>query len=529
VETFHFLERSDAPRVGELLIAALDIPRLPVQYAAADALIHRPAMHGHLELFKRLEHMPAEVVRLVHQSAPALDAAFRQALGKGDVQTRRTALRAVRLSEQYGQAATLLDLLTRPSLLDLDDIADTLRDLVNRLYDWWQAAIDRPPDAAAVSPVRQQFLAALDGALAELPKQARPEDVIEATLILGDPGHPAVKRVLWNGPAEYREQAAARMLDSRHPGVMRLVAESLNQTYPHPKVFEAIRRRSDPAFIAELLRAFARPRPQQRLQHLKQFEAIAWLEPSFEMLDSLPPALQPVLAGFVNATRLPHEIKSGVQEWLLRNGTPEGKQAATDSLPLVNEEVIQSVVREGLESDDAGVQAWATHQLRAHAIPEAFALLVERLDSPLDEVCHAAREELAGFNAARILAMVPEMAPDEALRAGQLLMKIDLQAAAAIRKELAHPSRQKRLKAANAVRKLGLQANFTSAFLAMLDDTDAIMRRCAADVLGTIPQPEAHRGLVRLLQDASPRVREAAAAAMTIWESSGGLAHREMY
>ena len=32
-------------------------------------------------------------------------------------QTRQSALRAVRMSDQYGQAATLLDLLTRPSLL----------------------------------------------------------------------------------------------------------------------------------------------------------------------------------------------------------------------------------------------------------------------------------------------------------------------------------------------------------------------------------------------------------------------------
>jgi hypothetical protein len=528
VETFHFLERSDAPKVGELLVLALDVPRMPIQFAAADALIHRHALHGHLELFARLDRLPAEVVRLVHQSGPALDAAFRQALSKGDLQTRQSTLRAVRLSEQYGQAGTLLDLLTRPSLLDLDDIAETLKHLVNRLYDWWQASIDRPPDAAAVQPVRMQFLSALDGALAELSKQARPDDVIDAVLILGDAGHPAVKRVLWNGPNDQRERVAGRMLDSRHPGILRLVAESLDQSYPHPKVFDAVRHRNDPEFIAALLRWFARQRTHKQ-HHLKQFDAIAWLEPPFELLDSIPPALQPALAGFVNATHLPFEIKTAVQEWLLRHGTPIGKQAATDSLPLVDEEVIQDVVREGLESEDAEVQAWATHQLRPHAIPEAFALLIERLDSPLVSVRDAAREELAGFHAMRVLTLSREMSPDEALRAGQLLIKIDLQAPTTVRRELAHPSRQRRLKTAAAVQKLGLASLFTSAFVAMTDDTDPIVRRCGAEVLATIPQPEAKRALRRLLDDASPRVRDVAAAALTTWKQIAQVAHHEPY
>jgi len=528
VETFHFLERSDAPRVGELLIAALDVPRLPIQFAAADALIRRPALHGHLELLARLDRLPVEVVRLVHQAGTVLDAAFRQALGKGDSQTRQQALHAVRLSEQYGQASTLLELLTRPALIELDDVAATLRYLVNRLYDWWQSSVDRPPDATAANPVRMQFLLALDQALGDLSRQARPDEVIDAVLILGDPGHPTVKRVLWNGPAEHRERAAQRLLDSRHPGILRLVAESLNQSYPHPKVFEAIRQRQDPEFVAALLQSFARGRTHQRLEHLRQIEFLAWLEPPFELLDNLPPALQPALAGFVNATRLPYEIKAGVQAWLLHNGTPQGKQAATDGLPLVDEEVIQDAVREGLESDDAEVQAWATHQLREHAIPGAFALLVSRLDSPLGSVQDAAREELAGFDAARVLALAPGLTHDEARRAGQLLMKVDLQAPATIRRALAHPSKQKRIKTAAAVQKLDLHATFTSAFVALTEDVDPILRRTGAEALGTILQSEAYRALQKLLDDASPRVRETAEAALGVWKHSGELARSSL-
>jgi HEAT repeat protein len=516
--TFSLLAGSDSPRVLDLLRAGLDVPRPAIQYAAAEAILRQSALAGKLELLARVEDLSDDIRKLMRQSSVRLDGAFRQALLQGDLDTRRIALRAVLATDQFAQLPQLLHLLMRPTLPDLDDIAETLRRLVDRLFDEWQNSREHHAPGASLEPVRTQAVLALDAALAEWSRLARPDDVLEAALILGDPQHSAVKRALWNGPAECRERAARRLHDSRHPGVMRLVAESLSQNYPHPQVFAALRDRDDPEFIAALLRSLERQRSPLRWQHLKQIDRFAWLQPPFEVLGALPPALQPTLVALVNAAALPRNIQRGVQEWLLRHGTPEGRQAATEGLPLVDEQVIQDVVRESLQSDDEEIQAWATTQLREHAIPEAFALLIERLDSPLESVREAARRELSGFNAPRVLALAPDLGPAEAQRAGQLLMKVDRDAATTIRRELAHPLRKKRIRAAHAVHRLGLHEQFASAFVALTDDSDALVRRTGAEVLATMTQPEARRALERLLDDPHSRVRDTARAALGIWD-----------
>lgn len=516
--TFAVLGSADDLRGGERLVTALDVPRAAIQVAAAEAILQRGAQQPRIELLARLEQLPEDVLQRVRQAGSRLDGTFRQMLGHGDLVTRRIALRALLLTEQYGQISQLLDLLGRATLPDLDDIADVFRKLIDRLYDDWQCRQGRAATASPILPARTLALAALDSALANWPHLARPDDVLEAALVLGDPECPAVKRALWQGAAECRDKAAQRLLESRHPGVMRLVADSLSQGYPHPKVFEAIRRRDDPEFIAELLRSLTRNRSAQRLQQLKQVSQIAWLEPPFHLLDAIPPVLHPELILLVNAAAVPRETKVAVQEWMLRHGTPQGRQAATEGLPLVAEDVIQDVVREGLESDDEDIQAWATTQLRAHAIPEAYALLVERLDSPLPAVAGAARQELSGFSALRVLSMARELNAGDARRAGQLLMKIDLDAPTVIRRELAHPVRQKRIKAAMAVHWLGLQEHFTSAFVAMTEDTDPLVRRTGAEILSTMTAAEAHCALLRLQDDPHARVRETARAALEAWD-----------
>jgi len=514
--TFAVLERSESNSVGDLLIAALDVPREPIQLAAAELIVGQTTSRLRLELFRRIEDLPQSVHELVRRSAAALEVTLRQLLLKGNSETRQLALRVIRVTQQYAHAAILIEILAQPVVPDLDSILETLRSLVDTLYDEWQRA--GSDHALAIQSQRMTLLGHLDRGIARWEHLVAPPEILEAILILGEPQHSVVKRILWHGPDACRQQAAQRILDSRHPGVLRFAAESLLEAYPHPKVFEAVRTRRDPEFVAALLRVATRRRGAQQLHHLRQIQDLEWLTPPFEILDSIPPALQPALIAFVNATRVPREVKAEVQEWLLRFGTPEGKQAATAGMTLLEEAVIQEVVLDSLHSDDAEVQAWATSQLRQHAIPSAFGLLIERLDSPLPSVQEAARHELAGFSVQRVLAMADDMEPDDAHRAGILLMKVDLEAGVKLRRELSHPTRQKRLNAARRVARLGLQGEFLSAFVSLSQDSDPLARRTAIDILATVPHADACRALMQLIDDPHPRVREEALQAVERWE-----------
>lgn len=520
-KTFSTLARVLTPRVGEVLLAALDVPHESIQVAAVDALIARPFSAEHLEIFARFDRLPVAVHASIRGGAEALNGSFRQALLNGSPTLRKQALHVIRETRQFRQLANLLELLGRPNASDLEAVAETIRFLVNDLHDGCFAGPASGADATATDALRRQALGFLESAITRFNALAFPEEVVAAVMILGEPYHAAVKRALWHGPTECRELAARLIMENRHPGILRFIAASLSQQYPHPKVFEAIRLRTDPELIAVLLRAAERRLSTPQIQNLRQIDMLGWLQPPLELLETIPPALQPALARFVAATGLPATIKEGIHEWLLRNGTPAGRTAAEELLPMIDEVLVQEVVRESLSSENDELEAWAVSQLRSHAIPEAFQLLVERLDSQVESVRAAARNELSSFNTERVMRMAEDLAPEEARVAGTLLMKVDLDAPVKLRRQLAHPIRQKRMKTAHQVLRLGLHTHFPEAFIAMTEDLDPMVRRTGVEILRTIPTPESYRTLEGLRDDPHPRVRAEAGVALEEWEQLG--------
>jgi len=517
--TFSILVEAEGARATQLLCAALDVPREVIQLAAARIILQQSSHTNRTELLRRIESLPDSVRQLLSRSAVQLNGTFRQLLLHGNFESHAFTLRAIQLTEQYHQTGNLLELLKRPNHPDLEAVAETLRGLTDRLYDRWQ--IERDHAGRSVTPTfpqRNEMLLEFDRAIQTWEAYSYRDVIAESILVLAEPSHPTAKRLLWQSSPDCRDHAARLLLESRHPGVMQFLAESLTERYPHPKVFEAIHTRSDPEFLGGLLRVISRRRSNQQIQHLRQLQQLSWLEPPYDLLATIPPNLQPALLTFVNATHVSRETKADVYEWLLRHGSPEGKRAATEGMTPLEDATIQEVVRDNLESEDEGVQAWAVSQVRHQAMPEAFAVLIERLDSPSATVRDAARSELSWFNVVHVLALADELPEEDALRAGVLLMKIDPQAEVNIRRELAHPARQKRIHAARRVAWLGLQHLFTSAYASLIYDTDPLARRTAAEVLKTSSDPAALQILQQLLDDPHPRVRETAEQSIAHWE-----------
>jgi HEAT repeat protein len=232
------------------------------------------------------------------------------------------------------------------------------------------------------------------------------------------------------------------------------------------------------------------------------------------VLEVLPPALLPAVAALVQAARLPREHKAAVLEWLLRQGTPAAKLAAAKGLSLLDEARAKDVVRENLAAADPAVQAWATLHLRHCGVPKAHLLLVERLESPHAEVRAAARRELSGFNASHVLSRAEDWSLDEARRVGRLLLKVDPDAPARLQRELLHPAKQKRIRAARGVLRLGLQEVALDALIALSQDSDPLVRRTAAEALAEVDDSAAAEKLEELLDDENPGVRAAAAESL---------------
>lgn len=544
--TFRALGASESAQVPAVLAAALDVPREAIQYAAALAILERTSEHELFELVQRLPLLPKSVVGLVASQSATVLPAFRQALLHGSPESRRLACAAIRATGLAAPLPYVLELVQQPQLPDHELAVETLRDVVDQLFNRSQ----QPGGRTALRSQREQVLQDLAKAVEhwEQASPSAPHDrrgtrrangketalssiaprldpswerggeavhgIAQGILILGEPAHPVVRRVLWHGSPATHEVMYRLLQESRHPGVLQFLTASLHERYPHPQVFVALRERRDPEFVAALLRMATGKLSPQVEQNLQQVEQFRWLELPHDRLETVPQMLQPALATFVQATRLPRHLKAAVLEWLLRHGTPSAKLAATEGLSLIDQGLAQDVVRENLNADDAAVQAWATSQLRHCALPDAYALLVERLESPHAEVRAAARRELAGFNTERVLSLADELSPDDARRAGQLLLKVVPDARAQLTHELLHPARQKRIRTARRILHLGLQTEMADTVVALTEDVDPLVRRTAAELLEQVPTPLAREALLVLLDDDHPRVRETAAAAL---------------
>lgn len=523
--TFELLAASPSAHAAEVLQAGLTVEDPAIRGRAAETLLGRTGTRGHVEVIRHWNRLDDSVRATLDRNARQIEPALKYSIEHGDENLRRHAHEIARRTEAFDLHPVLIRLLDVDDSQVAADAAETLRLLTNRLHERLcrKDGNDNPRTPRSPAYIRNQFLTALDQAATRFADRRRPEVIVEAVLILGDPEHFAVKKVLWQGPAECRELAGRILLTSTHPGVMRLIFASFSRNYPHVRAFEALSRRTDPEFICFLLRSFPTRLSKVQQKNFAQVESVAWLNRVALGLEPIPPALQPALIRFIAAVGIPLDTKLAVQEWLLRNGGPEGRLAVADSLGSLDDTAVQQIVLDGLACDDASVQVWATGQLRAYGGAEAFTLLIERLESPLEEVRKAARDELHSFDLDVMLELYDQLEPAICRRAGELLLKIDSELLERVQAELVGPLRRRRILVARAMHRMGLHDRIVEALGWMLDDEDAHVRRVAAEILATVASGEADALLRRAADDPSPRVRQAVGQALEHRPWSGSL------
>ena len=512
--TFKYLATTDNAHAVDVLLPALDVANESVRAAATAALVKRRSSRGHMELIRRLHRLTPEMRTAVAKNSAGLEHGLRQALMHGDQELRSNAIDLVRWLSDYSQMPSLL--------LLLEDKANSLRptiiSLVQELVDNLHDHLYRDPETVAAAPtqiqrdsqrIRDQVIGALDQSCARLETHGC-DEVVESLLILADVENFAIKKVVRQLGHPARSAAERFLLTSTHPGIMSKVIDFLGVNFPPQKAVQAIKERTDPEFVTLLLRSLPRRLSQAQQHNFQQIDSVAWLEKERLKFDWIPPALQRKLVAFIQEIGVQLNTKRRVLDWLVKYGTPDGRQAAVEVLGEDNDVVVQEIVVEGLYSDDADVQAWATSQLRARGIPQAFGLLIERLDSPMAEVQEAARAELGDFNLKRLLDLFDQLPGPTCVQSGKLIQKINPESLNDLRREMCSPMRSKRIRATRLCLAIEVHELMTDALIRQLDDEDSVVRRTAIEVLGHIPRSDSIAALRRMLEDASARVRDQA-------------------
>ncbi|MBA3313214.1 MAG: HEAT repeat domain-containing protein [Planctomycetota bacterium] len=507
--TFDTLAASSRSEADDVLIAALESTRPELRDLAAVSICRRGSVRGIVELLRRFDGLSDAARRqLLDPSEPA-SRAFRQCLRQKDEFLTLHSLTAVRLGELIEHLPAVSDLLRSESGEVRREAFETFSVVADRLYE----ALSHPAAGTRsgridVGRVRDETLDSLAALCSRLEVLSDPESVLEHLLALGTPRHPAIVKVTRHETTECRQLVETVLATSRHPGVMRLLFEFLSEPYPPRKAFEALRHRDDSEFISALLRWFPEEPTAAQLANFRQIDSVAWLT-SPERIAAVPEPLQGRLPAFILATGLPEARKMELQEWVVRNGSAEGRRSATQVFDRLDFETTRRILLDSLDSDDDDISAWATTQLRPRHVPGAFRMLIDRLDSGSDVVRQAAREQLQGFTIEHLVAIHERLTPTMCFQAGQLVRKIDPDCASKLAAVLAGPVQRQRIATTQAIGRLGLVAEMREPLLQMLHDDDSAVRRVAVEVLSDDQSPEVMRALEDLRADSSPRVRQA--------------------
>ncbi|MFK7776501.1 MAG: HEAT repeat domain-containing protein [Gimesia sp.] len=498
------------------LILALDVDDPDIRERAVSALLQQQSARGLVEVIRRNAKHTTAIRKRLESHSTALEAAIKQCLLHGSHDLQSSALDFVRLTSDFRQIPTLISLFENNSLANHQPelATQTLRILVCRLYEYF---LDKSVDSVYsrsflknAEQIRRDILTAFGSAAEHYQEFDRPEEIVESLLILGNVSDPSIRKIMWDSNDETREYVENVLKESKHIGVMQLICDFAEASYPNSKALEAIAEREDPEFIAHLLR-WLPENPSEILQtNFKQVGKVVWLTANRQNLKKIPQPLQTAVVRLISLLNLDLASKKQAQKWMLQYGTTAAKEAAIGILNDLDSNDVTELVLESLDSEDAIQQAWATCQLRSNHVPDAINLLVDKIDSPLEEVREAACKELSSFDVDYALEHYEEFNPQVRPSVGKLLQKLNPKTILEFSRLMAHPLRKRRIQAARCAQALDIHDQLIPALASLIEDPDDTVRRTSGEILTSIDLPSARQALVPLLTDGNARIREIA-------------------
>ena len=463
------------------------------------------------------ERLSADQRSALRGAARTYADAVRHALSSRDAADRQAAAVFVAAVDDFDRYADLVARLPDAPEDDLPTLVAAIESLTDRMFDH----LDQRDAAAAAGyslrnarEFRTRMHAALADAVEKLDRQPVPERILEWALILADAEGAGVARVVNRVPAEFRGWLERTLATSLHPGILRLPLDLLKRAYPFDFVMDLWKTRCDPPYVAHLMRTWPEELTTQQAQNLAALEWVPWLTGEAADLAEVPPGHHVGMARAAVALGLPDERKRATLRYILTHGDGAARDAAAHGFELLDRNDSHEILRESLDHEDAGVQVWATRNLRPQQVPDAFQLLIARLDSNDESVRDAARRELEDVNLRKAAEMLERTPTRVTADFGRLLVKINPDVPHELRRELAHPIRGRRVTAVRLTVALGLANELLPALAAQVEDSDMLVRRTAVEALAHCPSKQALIAINGALADPSTRVREAAAEAL---------------
>jgi len=511
-KTFDLLARSANAAATPVLVAALDSPHAPIADGALRAIFNHRHGDGTREVIRRW-HLLDEAARgFVADHQTPLAGALRDTLLEHDDRTCANACELVLTYHHWDLLPVLVNVAEDSSHPQAQRAAATLLDLVQRFYDELAAGRDYS-DRRDPQLVRRHLVATLELAVERFAAH-RCRQVVEAFLLLVGRDNSTLKRIL-HDPHHGTFLVVVDLLShSPRPGVMRLVLGFLEDREAPSSALSVLAHRSDAAFVRHLLaKVGAEPSAFARA-NLRRMDNILWARSGHAVLDALDEAGQQAAVNMVIASGMRRLAAFELVHWLLTGGNVGGRRAAATALAEFQGAEANELTLRAVRDTDPQVQATAVGQLRFRGIPGALTILLEKIDSPHEEVRQAARANLAEFSFDRYLAAFDLLDDEVRVSTGRLVCKIDQVVLPRLTEELAARGRTRRIRALQVVQAIDAVAELEGPVIERLADDDHLVRVEAARALAACDSQQTRSALAALADDRSVAVQEAAAMSL---------------
>jgi len=512
-KTEQALARARNRAVLPVLAVALHSCSAEVRAAAIRATIRRHDIDSHTQLIRHFHELAAtdrSVLREAHRAMPHHAApALKAAVLEGDATLCRNARDIILLCRDYDLFQTLVKAVEKPRHPHAGQVAATLLQLAEQLYD--EVIAWAKGDRAGRDPsfARHQVLAALERSF-KRKADHHSSELVDAFLLLAPSDSESLLGIMRDGRHSCHSQLMSSLSSNKTPAVMERLVALLRDTDAPIAALEAIGRRTDRPFVDFLLHDLKHPVPLRVLHNMKRLRSVAWLEGQRDMLLEFDGGAQAVAIDLAMASAIDRDALFELLKLVVRHGLAEGRRASCYALAAFKQQEANDLVLAALSDPDAGVQAAAVRQLRPRRIPEALQMLVARLESPLVEVRDAARSSLAEFNFVRYRAMF-DLLDEHAVRTtGALVRQVDPSVRDKLGEELTAPSATTRLRGIEMAVAMGAVEDVRGQLLTLARHENAAVRKEAVTALAFATGPGVVESLDFAVRDTNRSVADAA-------------------
>jgi HEAT repeat protein len=506
-KTFKTLVRSKNETAAAVLVAALRGNVASIRSGAVRSLLERRVDSAARELLKAWPTVDDDMKIVAREKASRLTKAIRDALFGRDDSLRKLSCQAAVDVREYDSIGALASAASDHHNPSAALCAASLRNLAELLSDELEAPRDYKRRDPAL--VRGHAVGSLESIINRTHDRTRPE-IIEAFLLLAKRENTTLLRILQDADDPMHPLVSKVLETSRRPGVIRLLVDLLENRQTPRTALNIIRHRTDRRFLQQLFTRFADKVSDRAAANLGRLESLDWTKSKLAQVTSFDDACQDGAVTVAVRSGIDRQIALRVLGRLARDGSEVGRTAALAATAHFEGPDVNRLVLVGLNDAMPAVQAEAARQLSQRDIPGSTKLLMDLLESPHEEVAAAARQSFTDFTIERYLEKFDSLSTTARSETGDLVRRVDVNAAQVLRDELMHEIEGRRLRAIEVAAATRMADSLDAEVAQRLQDDSHLVRAQAARVLATVDSETARQALRGALVDASPIVRQVA-------------------